>query len=102
LKEEIYALLNTLYENEVLYTDSLYSPLGLEEEVKTYVRYNANKALMNLGFEPHFPEEPVNPIVFNGISTHTKQHDFFSKKGNGYVRTVHIEQLRDEDFVFNM
>jgi ribonucleoside-diphosphate reductase beta chain len=102
LKEEVYALLNTLYENEVLYTDSLYSPLGLEEEVKTYVRYNANKALMNLGFEPHFPEEPVNPIVFNGISTHTKQHDFFSKKGNGYVRTVHIEQLRDEDFVFNM
>ncbi|SFD56029.1 ribonucleoside-diphosphate reductase beta chain [Paenibacillus catalpae] len=102
LKEEVYALLNTLYDNEVVYTDSLYSPLGLQEEVKTYVRYNANKALMNLGFDPHFPEEPVNPIVFNGISTHTKQHDFFSKKGNGYVRTVHIEQLRDEDFVFNM
>ncbi|GMK48464.1 ribonucleoside-diphosphate reductase subunit beta [Paenibacillus glycanilyticus] len=102
LKEEVFALLNTLYENEVVYTDSLYSPIGLQEDVKTYVRYNANKALMNLGFEPHFPEEPVNPIVFNGISTHTKQHDFFSKKGNGYVRTVHIEQLRDEDFVFNM
>ncbi|WP_201001592.1 class 1b ribonucleoside-diphosphate reductase subunit beta [Paenibacillus glycanilyticus] len=102
LKEEVFALLNTLYENEVVYTDSLYSPIGLQEDVKTYVRYNANKALMNLGFEPYFPEEPVNPIVFNGISTHTKQHDFFSKKGNGYVRTVHIEQLRDEDFVFNM
>ncbi|MCK9862760.1 class 1b ribonucleoside-diphosphate reductase subunit beta [Paenibacillus sp. ATY16] len=102
LKEEVFALLNTLYENEVVYTDNLYSPIGLQEDVKTYVRYNANKALMNLGFEPYFPEEPVNPIVFNGISTHTKQHDFFSKKGNGYVRTVHIEQLRDEDFVFNM
>ncbi|ACT02640.1 class 1b ribonucleoside-diphosphate reductase subunit beta [Paenibacillus sp. JDR-2] len=102
LKEEVFALLNTLYENEVVYTDNLYSPIGLQEDVKAYVRYNANKALMNLGFEPYFPEEPVNPIVFNGISTHTKQHDFFSKKGNGYVRTVHIEQLRDEDFVFNM
>ncbi|GLX66860.1 class 1b ribonucleoside-diphosphate reductase subunit beta [Paenibacillus glycanilyticus] len=102
IKEEVIALLNTLYENEVVYTDSLYSAIGLEEEVKAYVRYNANKALMNLGFDPYFPEEPVNPIVFNGISTHTKQHDFFSKKGNGYVRTVHIEQLRDEDFVFNM
>ncbi|WP_336772805.1 class 1b ribonucleoside-diphosphate reductase subunit beta [Paenibacillus sp. MMO-58] len=102
LKEEVFALLNTLYENEVVYTDNLYTPIGLQEDVKTYVRYNANKALMNLGFEPYFPEEPVNPIVFNGISTHTKQHDFFSKKGNGYVRTVHIEQLRDEDFVFNM
>ncbi|MCM3626560.1 class 1b ribonucleoside-diphosphate reductase subunit beta [Paenibacillus glycanilyticus] len=102
LKEEVYALLNTLYENEVVYTDNLYTPIGLQEEVKAYVRYNANKALMNLGFDSYFPEEPVNPIVFNGISTHTKQHDFFSKKGNGYVRTVHIEQLRDEDFVFNM
>ncbi|MFF2482795.1 class 1b ribonucleoside-diphosphate reductase subunit beta [Paenibacillus sp. NPDC058071] len=101
LKAELYELLETLYENEVVYTDTLYSPIGLQEEVKTYVRYNANKALMNLGFEPHFPEEPVNPIVFNGISTHTKQHDFFSKKGNGYVRTVHVEQLRDEDFQFN-
>ncbi|WP_341282004.1 class 1b ribonucleoside-diphosphate reductase subunit beta [Paenibacillus sp. FSL H8-0537] len=101
LKAELDQLLNDLYENEVLYTDSLYSPLGLEEEVKTYVRYNANKALMNLGFDGVFPDEPVNPIVFNGISTHTKQHDFFSKKGNGYVRTIHVEQLNDDDFVFN-
>ncbi|KQN97792.1 class 1b ribonucleoside-diphosphate reductase subunit beta [Paenibacillus sp. Leaf72] len=101
LKAELDQLLNDLYENEVIYTDSLYSPLGLEEEVKTYVRYNANKALMNLGFDGVFPDEPVNPIVFNGISTHTKQHDFFSKKGNGYVRTIHVEQLNDDDFVFN-
>jgi ribonucleoside-diphosphate reductase beta chain len=97
----VYALLNELYENEIAYTDHLYTPLGLTEEVNAYVRYNANKALMNLGLEPHFPEEPVNPIVFNGISTHTKQHDFFSKKGNGYVRTIHVEPLNDDDFVFN-
>ena len=56
---------------------------------------------MNLGLEPYFEEEPINPIVFNGISTHTKQHDFFSKKGNGYVRTLNIEPLTDDDFVFN-
>lgn len=101
LNKEVLDLLLELYENEVVYTDSLYSTIGLEEEVKAYVRYNANKALMNLGMDPHFPEEPINPIVFNGISTHTKQHDFFSKKGNGYVRTLNIEPLTDEDFVFN-
>ncbi|MDR0271660.1 class 1b ribonucleoside-diphosphate reductase subunit beta [Paenibacillus sp.] len=101
LNKEMYELLDTLYQNEVKYTDDLYSPLSLQEEVKTYVRYNANKALMNLGFEPYFPEEPINPIVFNGISTHTKQHDFFSKKGNGYVRAINIEPLTDEDFVFD-
>ncbi|MFC6331431.1 class 1b ribonucleoside-diphosphate reductase subunit beta [Paenibacillus septentrionalis] len=101
LAQEVLDLLLELYENEVIYTDELYSPLGLEEEVKAYVRYNANKALMNLGLEPHFPEEPINPIVFNGISTHTKQHDFFSKKGNGYIRTLNVEPLTDDDFVFN-
>jgi len=101
LHQEVLEFMLELYENEVVYTDSLYSKIGLEEEVKTYVRYNANKALMNLGFEPHFPEEPINPIVFNGISTHTKQHDFFSKKGNGYVRTLNVEPLTDDDFVFN-
>lgn len=101
LAKEVLDLMLELYENEVVYTDSLYSTLGLEEEVKAYVRYNANKALMNLGLEPHFPEETINPIVFNGISTHTKQHDFFSKKGNGYVRTLNVEPLTDDDFVFN-
>jgi len=101
LKDEVFELLQVLYENETVYTNQMYSAIGLEEDVNAYVRYNANKALMNLGFDPHFPEEPINPIVFNGISTHTKQHDFFSKKGNGYVRTIHIEPLNDDDFVFN-
>lgn len=95
---ELYDLLELLYRNEEAYTQELYTSIGLAEEVQAYVRYNANKALMNLGLEPYFPEEEINPIVMNGIRTHTKQHDFFSKKGNGYVRTIHIEPLRDEDF----
>jgi ribonucleoside-diphosphate reductase beta chain len=98
---ELYALLNQLHANEESYTDELYSGLGLQEEVKRFVRYNANKALMNLALDPAFPEEEVNPIVFNGISTRTKQHDFFSKKGNGYVRAIHVEPITDDDFSFN-
>jgi ribonucleoside-diphosphate reductase beta chain len=54
-----------------------------------------------MGFDPVFEEEEVNPIVFNGISTRTKQHDFFSKKGNGYVRTIHVEAMTDDDFQFD-
>lgn len=99
---ELYALLNRLHVNEETYTDELYSGLGLQEEVKRFVRYNANKALMNLALDPAFPEEEVNPIVFNGISTRTKQHDFFSKKGNGYVRAIHVEPLTDDDFIFDI
>jgi len=94
-------LLQDLHENEERYTEELYDTIGLTHDVKVFIRYNANKALMNLGLEPVFPDEEVNPIVFNGISTHTRQHDFFSKKGNGYIRTIHVEQLKDEDFIFN-
>ncbi|MBB6730266.1 class 1b ribonucleoside-diphosphate reductase subunit beta [Cohnella zeiphila] len=98
--ETLQGLLQFLHQNEMGYTEELYTDLGLTEEVKTFVRYNANKAMMNLGLEPAFPDEDVNPIVFNGISTKTKQHDFFSKKGNGYVRTLHVEPLTDDDFIF--
>lgn len=100
--QELLELLHRLHSLEERYTAELYEELGLTDEVLRYVRYNANKAMMNLGLDPVFPEEEINPIVFNGISTRTKQHDFFSKKGNGYVRTIHIEPLQDEDFVFDV
>lgn len=41
---------------------------------------------MNLGFDPYFEEEDINPIVLNGLNTKTKSHDFFSMKGNGYKK----------------
>lgn len=99
--QELDRLLRELHANEELYTDELYAGIGLQDEVKKFVRYNANKAMMNLGLEPIFEDEDINPIVLNGISTRTKQHDFFSKKGNGYVRTLNVEPLRDEDFRFD-
>jgi len=97
--EEVIELLEELYENELAYTNELYSPIGLQDEVAKFVRYNANKALMNLGREVHFVEEDVNPIVLNGLRTDTKNHDFFSVKGNGYVKAVNVEPLEDDDFV---
>lgn len=99
-EEELRGLLERLHRLEEAYTAELYASVGLVDEVMRFVRYNANKAFMNLGLDPVFAEEPVNPVVFNGIKTHTKQHDFFSKKGNGYIRAIRVEPLRDEDFVF--
>ncbi|MBN2979943.1 MULTISPECIES: class 1b ribonucleoside-diphosphate reductase subunit beta [Cohnella] len=99
--ETLIGLFKFLHQNEEAYTDELYAQIGLQEEVKAFLRYNANKAFMNLGFEPPFPEEDINPIVQNGLSTKTKQHDFFSKKGNGYVRATNVEPLSDEDFIFD-
>lgn len=99
--KEMYILLNELYDNEVIYTKSLYDKLGLTEDVLNYLQYNANKALANLGFESYFEEKGFNPIIENALDTTTKNHDFFSVKGDGYVLALNVEALRDEDFVFN-
>ena len=94
-------LLNELYDNEVSYTHLLYDDIGLTEDVLNYVRYNGNKALSNLGFEPYFEEREFNPIIENALDTSTKNHDFFSVKGDGYTLALNVEALRDEDFVFD-
>jgi ribonucleoside-diphosphate reductase beta chain len=78
VKAETLELLLDLYENEKAYTEELYSAIGLVDEVNKFVRYNANKGLMNLGFDPYFEDEEINPIVSNGLRTETKNHDFFS------------------------
>lgn len=100
VSETLHGLLKDLHANEEQYTELIYTKIGLVDEVKAFLRYNANKAFMNLGLEPPFEDEEINPIVLNGIRTDTKQHDFFSKKGNGYVRALNVEPLMDEDFIF--
>ena len=98
--KEMYELLRELYANEEAYTKSLYDKIGLTEDVMNYVTYNANKALANLGFEPYFEEKAFNPIIENALDTTTKNHDFLSVKGDGYVIALNVEAIRDEDFVF--
>lgn len=101
LNQFTFTLLEKLYENEVEYTHDVYDSVDLSHDVKTFVQYNANKALSNLGFNGHFDHGPVNPIVMNGLSTKTKSHDFFSMKGNGYKKAK-VEPIRDEDFIFDI
>lgn len=93
-------LLGDLYENEKLYTMDVYGEVGLAEDVLTFVQYNANKTMQNLGFDGVYDHKPVNAMVLNGLSTQTKSHDFFSMKGNGY-RKSKVEPIRDEDFKFD-
>ncbi|MCD5315569.1 class 1b ribonucleoside-diphosphate reductase subunit beta [Kineosporia babensis] len=102
LKDYTFSLLFELYENEVEYTQDLYDPLGLTEDVKKFLRYNANKALMNLGYEALFPREEtdVNPAILAALSPNADEnHDFFSGSGSSYVigKAVNTE---DEDWDF--
>lgn len=98
---EMYRMLDLLYKNEYEYTKTLYDEIGLTNDVINYVTYNANKALANLGFEPYYEEKAFNPIIENALNTSTKNHDFFSVKGDGYVLALNVEALKDEDFIFD-
>lgn len=90
-----------LHRNEIEYIEDIYSELNKElsfdmiSEVKDYLKYNFNRAFNNLGFEEYFNVNEINPIVMNGISLETTQHDFFSKKSTNYEKIVDEETLDD-------
>jgi ribonucleoside-diphosphate reductase beta chain len=102
LKDYTFDLLYELYDNEENYTEDLYDPLGQTEDVKMFLRYNANKALMNLGYEPLFPKQAtaVSPAILAALSPNADEnHDFFSGSGSSYVmgKAVNTE---DSDWDF--
>lgn len=102
LRDYTYSLLTDLYDNEVLYTETLYDTLGLTEDVKKFLHYNANKALMNLGYEALFPPEEidVNPAILAALSPAAEEnHDFFSGSGSSYTIGT-AEETEDEDWEF--
>ncbi|WBU52755.1 class 1b ribonucleoside-diphosphate reductase subunit beta [Paracoccus sp. SCSIO 75233] len=102
LKDFAFSLLFDLYEIEGKYTETLYDPVGLTEDVKHFLHYNANKALQNLGYEQLFPAETckVSPAIMAALSPNSDEnHDFFSGSGSSYVigKAVATE---DEDWDF--
>jgi ribonucleoside-diphosphate reductase beta chain len=102
LKDYTFSLLYELYDNEVQYTQDLYDGVGLTEDVKKFLHYNANKALMNLGYEAMFPSTvtDVNPAILSALSPNSDEnHDFFSGSGSSYVigKAVNTE---DDDWDF--
>ena len=102
LKDYTFSLLYELYDNEVQYTQDLYDGVGLTEDVKKFLHYNANKALMNLGYEAMFPSTVtnVNPAILSALSPNADEnHDFFSGSGSSYV-IGKAEATEDDDWDF--
>lgn len=93
-------LFDELLENEIGYTRYLYDQVDLSIDVIDFVKYNANKALNNLGYEARYEHDNPNPIVLNGLNVGKKTHDFFSVKGDSYKKAV-VVAIKDEDFYFN-
>ena len=55
-----------------------------------------------MGFQSYFSDiiaSDVNPIVMNGISIETANHDFFSQVGAGYLMG-NAEAMLDDDYDF--
>lgn len=102
LKNYAFELLYELYENEMQYTEDLYDDLGWTEDVKRFLRYNANKALNNLGYEGMFPadETRVSPEILSALAPNADEnHDFFSGSGSSYVMGK-AELTTDDDWDF--
>lgn len=102
IKDFAVALLLDLYEIESKYTESLYDGAGLTEDVKKFLHYNANKAMMNLGYDPLFPGDmsAVNPAILSALSPASDEnHDFFSGSGSSYVIGKAVATT-DEDWAF--
>lgn len=101
IKDYTFSLIFDLYDIEARYTAELYDDIGLTEDVKAFLHYNANKALQNLGYEVLFPASvcEVNPAILAALSPDSENHDFFSGSGSSYVigKAVATE---DEDWDF--
>lgn len=102
IKDFAFSLLFDLYENEVKYTQELYDTVGWSEDVKKFLHYNTNKALMNLGYEALFPDTvtDVSAAILSALSPDANEnHDFFSGSGSSYIigKAVSTE---DDDWNF--
>ncbi|HAT1213733.1 class 1b ribonucleoside-diphosphate reductase subunit beta [Corynebacterium striatum] len=102
LKDSVFDLVFDLYDNEITYTEKIYDALGWAEDVKRFLRYNANKALNNLGYEGLFPSDEcrVDPAILSSLAPDANEtHDFFSGSGSSYV-IGKAEETQDDDWDF--
>lgn len=99
VRDSITELLLELYENEEKYTEDIYDSIGLTEDVKGFLRYNANKALQNLGFDEFFKPSDCqfSPAIRASLTLTSETHDFFSGAGSSYT-IAPVEELTEEDY----
>ena len=102
MQDEIVELLLDLYGNESHFTEQVYDQLGWSADVKAFLRYNANKAMNNLGYDGIFqPEEcKFNAGVMTALDPGANEtHDFFSGSGSSYV-IGKMEETEDSDWLW--
>ena len=100
MEKEVTAMLMRLYTVEAERAEQIYDPVGWTEDVKKFLRYNANKAMANMGFGPIFAEADTDipAYILAALDTGTGEtHDFFSGSGASYIVGT-AEETLDEDW----
>jgi ribonucleoside-diphosphate reductase beta chain len=103
LKNFALSLMKELYENEEKYTEHIYDDLNITEHVKTFLRYNCNKSLNNLGYESVFTAEETDvlPQILSSLSPSAGENsDFFSSTPNYVMGATSKEETEEEDWDF--
>lgn len=98
----VYQFMNQLYKVEVERIRVIYDPVGWSTDVVKFLRYNANKALINLGLTPVFTDDQtsVSTAILSSLDIGTTEtHDFFSGSGASYV-IGKAEDTTDDDWSF--
>ena len=95
----VYSTLRHLYDLECKYAEEIYDPVGWTENVKTYLRYNANKTLQNMGYDSMFEdhETRVEAVILTAMAQGDEVHDFFSGSGSSYI-IGDVEETTDDDW----
>lgn len=88
MEDFTFTFIDELLRLEFDYTDELYDGFNLIRGVRSFVYYNANKALMNLGYPAIYEEQAadVEPDIIAALTPDSSEtHDFFSGSGSAYV-----------------
>ncbi|MFC3851050.1 class 1b ribonucleoside-diphosphate reductase subunit beta [Corynebacterium hansenii] len=95
-------LVEELLAMEKAYSSELYDGFEMIDGVMAFVHYNADKALMNLGYRPQYEGEAskVEPEILAALAPDSAEtHDFFSGSGSSYV-IGRAEETDDGDWAF--
>ena len=100
LDKWVHTLLLDLFEQEEHYARELFDEHGLTSDAMGYLRYQADKALQNLGYEAMFPKEEkvFDSAVMSALGGQTN-HDFFSGSGSTYLM-AEVEETTNDDWDF--
>ena len=102
LRDWTFDLFVDLVKNELTYIEHIYYETDWLEEIKGFVRQQANKALISLGFNPLYPETSVSNThvdSINAILTKVTHHEAGSQSSISFQFDKE-DAMNEEDYDF--